>query len=146
MQLLCMQYHTKTRLKENSVLDSQGPKIQKDESPTCVVIIINLLGVYSYRTFHLVPVLLVDRLILICTSFSTKVFPLLLLFHYLPFTSCLAPGPIGCFQYKSLALFLGLFTSSWTFLRHKSKFHTRGKEKRILCFDLKLLCTCPAKG
>lgn len=53
--------------------------------------------------------------------------------YYLPFTAQLAPGPLGCFQGKSLALFLGLFTSFWAFLRHKSKFHARAKEKWILC-------------
>lgn len=102
MQLLCMQYHTKTRLKENTVLDSQGPKIQKDESPTCVVIIINLLGVYSYRTFHLVPVLLVDRLILSFISFSTLSFLYCCFSIIFPLLHALPQALLGAFSIKAL--------------------------------------------
>lgn len=85
MQLLCMLYHTKTRLKANPALGRQTPKIQKHQSLTCVITMINLLRVYSHHTFHLVPVLFVGSLVLSCTSFPlTAAFPYSLYFMASP--------------------------------------------------------------
>lgn len=105
------------------------------QSLTCVVTVINLLAVSSYRAFHLVPVSFVNKLVV---SWWTA-------FPYSLIAPWLAPGPIGCLQCKSLALLLGLLTSSWAFLRCSSKISARTKEKQILCFGLKRFCACPAK-
>lgn len=106
------------------------------QSLTCVVTMINLLIVWSYSAFHLVPVLFMNWLVLSWW----------MAFPYSPlFAPWLAPGPIGCLQCKRLALFLGLLTSSQVFLKCSSKFSARPKEKQILCFGLKRFCACPAK-
>lgn len=97
MQLLCIQYPTKTRWKANLVLHSPGPKIQKYQSLTSVVTIISLLGVYSYCAFHLIPVLLVNRVVL------SVIFPLLLLFHIIfPLLHGLPQALLGAFSVKAL--------------------------------------------
>lgn len=105
------------------------------QSLSCVVTVINLLALSSYRAFHLVPVSFLNKLVV---SWWTA-------FSYSLIAPWLAPGPIGCSQCKSLALLLGLLTSSWAFLRCSSKNSARTKEKQILCFGLKRFCACPAK-